>query len=699
MQNILAKIGAFFEAHVEKFVLAIAGIVGLWLLMVFVVMSPNAVSYDDQTFSPGSVDDYISAKKSALVKGQLNQSSTESELSYQSMLDTTVDVNDERLGDFGAALPKGFLGLLSCSIDHIESGTVLAAPKAINIVKSDGREYSLPYVGEVSQVQVGHIRAAAYLPAEPVTDEQSYQSVDHDVNDVDLVTVQARFDVASLRARFYESFAGGGLPAKWQDKEMAKPVFAAVNLQRQTQSPDGSWSPWSDVRPIQTLPQSETYSVIERASDLPAGGIRVRRIRLNEVTVRTNILQPPAYEMASTYEEWLPPEFHGKYQIERQKEAAAKRREERESERNASRDNTNTRNRSRGGSNNQMGQGGRSSGALGNDSGRRTRRGGTAGNDRNNMQPGGRNTGTNDRNTRSRGRAGQRGGVDDLYGGQYGAVPGARGGMMGQATPLDEVFEAFEEIRLSPMKNFSSLDEIVFWTHDDSMEPGMICRYRVRLGVLNPAAGLGYVSQADIAFTDQVILWSDFSPETGLVEIPERLYFFANTFQAASNAVSVEVAKFNNGYWRSSMFSVRPGESIGRLVEIKPEDDEKDTQFNSYGARSGMMGFPEPEPEMIDFSTRVVFVAADRVNRWVGGKSLRSQVSFDMLYSNSGQDLQRLPIGSKNWPERLSTAYGIVKRLQKEPIEDVRSFGSSRTSSNAMGLGGQMGMGRGAYGP
>ena len=432
------------------------------------------------------------------------------------------------------------------------------------------------------------------------------------------------------------------------------------------------------------------------AGDLPAGGIRVRMIRLNEQTVRTNILQPPAYEMASTYEEWLPPEFHGKYQIERQKEATAKRREEREAERSANRDNSNTRNRSRGGSGNQLGQGGRNSGAMGNDSGRRGRRGSTAGNDRNNMQPGGRNTGTNDRNTRGRaGRAGQRGGGgDDLYG-QYGAMPGARGDLLGQGSPLDEVFEAFEEIRLSPMKEFSRLDEIVFWSHDDSMESGKTYRYRIRLGVLNPAAGRDYVSQADIAFKDQVILWSDFSPETERVEIPERLYFFANTFQAVSNALSVEVAKFNNGYWRSEIFSVKPGESIGRLVEVKQEEDEKAPQ---YGGSRNMMGFPEPEPEMIDFSTNVVFVAAERVNRWVGGKTLRAQVSFDMLYSNSGLDIERLPIGSKNWPDRLSAAYGIVKRLQKEPIEDVRSFGSSRTSSNAMGLGGQMGMGRGMYG-
>lgn len=696
MQNILAKIGAFFEAHVEKFVLAVAGIVGLWLLMVFVVMGPNEVSYDNKTFSPGKIDGYINDNKARLVLNELNQSSTAIDQTYVSILDGSVDVTDDRMEGFGKALPDGFLGLLSCSIDHIDSGVgARAVAKDTPAVKTDGRQYALPYVGGVSQVQVEHIRAAAYLPSEPVTDENAYQSVDHDVNDVDLVTVQARFDTASLRERFYESFAGGGLPAAWQDDVMAKPVFAAVHLQRQEQLPDGSWAPWADVRQIATLPQSETYSPIEKANELPAGGIRVRMIRLNDETVRTNILQPPAYEIASTYEEWLPPELHGKYRVERQKEEAAKRREEREAERDSNRDTNSSRNRQRPGMNNQQGAGGRNIGGMGNETGRRPRRGsGATGNDRNAM-PGGRGGATAGRG-RGGARGNQRGGVDDLYAG-YGAMPGGRGDALGQVSALEKVFQAFEEIRLNPMEDFARLDEIVFWNHDDSMDPGKIYRYRIRLGVLNPVAGLGYVSQKDIAFKDQVILWSDFSAQTEPVEIPERLYFFANTFQAATDAVSVEVAKFDNGYWRSSIFSVKPGETIGRVVEIEPEEDERQNQYNYPGARGGI-GLAPPEPEMIDFSTDIVFVASERVNKWTGDKALRSQVSFDMLYSDNGVDIQRLPIGSKNWPERLKTAYGIVKKLQKETIEDFRSFGSSRTSSNSMGLGGQMGMGMDLYG-
>ncbi len=684
MQNILAKIGAFFEAHVEKVVLIIAGILGLWLLMVFVVMSPNSVSYDNTSFSPGSIDAYVYEKKARLVQGELNQSSTASGATYSSKLTSPIDANDDPLlSEFNRSLPNGFMGLLSSSIDHIDSGVSRARPVNNTEIKSDGRQYALPYVGNVTQVQAGHIRAAAYMPYEAVTDEKDYQSVDHEVNDVDLVTVQARYDLASLRARFYDSFAGGSLNAEWRDETLAKPVFAAVNLQRREQLPDATWSLWADVSHIATLPRSETYSAIENASDLPAGGVRLRMIRLNEEAVRTNILQPPAYEMATTYEEWLPPEFHGKYLIERQKEISKKRREEREAERKT-RDTGSTRGRARGGSTNQQGVG-RNSG-MGTE-GRRGRRGSTAGNDRNSM-PGARNSRTgNDRNTRRGSRGGNaRGGADDMY--AYDASMQGVGGMQ-QASPLDEVFQAFEEIRLSPMKAFDRLDEVVFWAHDDSMEPGKRYQYRIRLGVLNPVAGLGQVSQKDSDFGDQVILWSDFSTQTEVVGIPKRLYFFANTFQEVSNAASIEVAKFDDGYWRSSIFSVKPGEAIGRPVEIELEEDKNDPMYSS---RQMMPGMIEPEPLLVDFTTDVIFVGAEQVNKWIGDKNLRSQVSYHMLCSVDGQDMERVPIGAKNWPRDLFTAYGVIKKLQKEPVEDYRSFGSSRASSesNRLGAGGGM---------
>ena len=73
----------------------------------------------------------------------------------------------------------------------------------------------------------------AYIPTENVDSENSYDTVSHEPNDLDLVTVEARFDVRALYDRFYENFSGEYINEEWRDPCLAVPIFAAVDLQRQ----------------------------------------------------------------------------------------------------------------------------------------------------------------------------------------------------------------------------------------------------------------------------------------------------------------------------------------------------------------------------------------------------------------------------------------------------------------------------------
>ena len=50
----------FFEEHVEKIVLAIVGLLCLWLLISRVLISPNYVEYENQKFGPSRIDVRIS---------------------------------------------------------------------------------------------------------------------------------------------------------------------------------------------------------------------------------------------------------------------------------------------------------------------------------------------------------------------------------------------------------------------------------------------------------------------------------------------------------------------------------------------------------------------------------------------------------------------------------------------------------------
>ena len=167
-----------------------------------------------------------------------------------------------------------------------------------------------------------------------------------------------------------------------------------------------------------------------------------------------------------------------------------------------------------------------------------------------------------------------------------------------EVSPIAEIVNDYEEIRLSPLKDFSRMDEIVFWAYDDTVEPGKVYKYRIRLGVLNPVAGTNQLAAKDAPLKNKAIIWSDFSAETEPMDIPARLYFFPTLYQEMAELVKVDVAKFEQGYWYNETFDVRPGESVGREVEVKDED-ETDARVNSglspeaqIYARGGRGGIP-----------------------------------------------------------------------------------------------------------
>jgi len=685
MQNILAQIGRFFEEHVEKIVLVVAGVVSLWILGFFVLRSPNTIELDNKKFAPGQVDTYIFNEKAAAVVAQLERPPAPKGR-YQSPLTGYIDANDAILGELKGPLDHGFSGLFACAISNVSSEYYPPLPHVSSAQKTDDREYNLPTIGEVADVKVDHIRAAAYFPVEPLTESTTYQSAQHEPNNLDLVTVQGRFDLKTLRARFHESFASENLPAAWRDESLAKPVFAAVNLQRQQYLGNGRWSDWQDVPRASIENPNPLLHMVEDARDLPSGGVRVRLLQLNKPDIQSKILQPRPYEIASQYEEWLPPEFHQRYIDILQRERAQKRREERDQERESrNRDNDRRNDRRSGRLGQQGGRGGAGRGmdmlGMGNTNSRRTRGRGraTGRNDAQNMLPG--LGGVNDRTRRTRGRGNDRMDMGaDAMG--YGAMGMGRGmgTAVGQSPELLEIIQKFADIVLTPDKNLSRMDEVVFWAYDDTTEPDHLYQYRVRVGVLNPVAGTGNISEQDASFANKAILWSDFSSVTPEVDIPARMNFFATNYQAVADSVSVEVAKFELGYWRSETFAVKPGETIGREVEIEPEEDQENRTVVMDRGMFNPMTQEENEPEIVDFSTGITFVGASRVDGWTGGSTLHPQIYYEMLYSDDGTEIARMPVGSRFWPDRVSTAYGQIRKLQKEPEEDFRNFGSSATS-------------------
>ena len=700
----LSDIGSFFEEHVEKIILVIVGLICAWLLITRVILSPNTVSYNDKNFSPSAIDDYA-YQQAQLLRQKLN--------------DPPDQIDPYK--------PKAeeFLAMLDSSINNVDTTLWPAVPYELGIeARGVAGIYNLPRIGEVNDVAVGHIRAVAYVPIVKVTLENPYDKAGNEPNDIDFVTVEAKYDIDQLYDRFNEVFVEY-VEEQQADPCLAKPVFAGVNLQRQQLNSDGTWSDWQDVPRTKIDHYQKLFQNIEDIQDLPPGGLKVQMLQFDNKQLQIELLQPQAYQIASAKEEWFPPVLHRRFKDLQRKETQEEKRQAREAEQEerarGQEDRRNRRADSRTGSggvgrtSRTAGSGFSSPGGGGDlyGSGGSNTRSRDRGRDRQTTsgygtEGGGRSS--DRRRSSSRNRAG---GTSDsmmdmpgLYGNER--LGDGRGGSLRRGPTTTDVYYEFDDVSFNRLTDFSKLREpILFWAHDDTLEPKNTYRYRIRLGVFNPVAGTNQLSEQDISQKNKVILWSDFSDATEPVEIPGRSYFFARDIQETAKSITVTVCRYVLGHWYSEDFNVSKGEAIGDVIEIEIETDRtqrgRGTGSRITGSRSpgGRMGdYPgdrfssitRPEektnvPESVDYSTGAVMVDAMSINDWWGDSARRSRRYYDMLYSFDGINIEHMPVGTTYWSKDMQLVFNHIAKLEREPQEPLKPFGSGRRSGSRQGLG------------
>ncbi|MCJ7777619.1 MAG: hypothetical protein MUP16_04825 [Sedimentisphaerales bacterium] len=730
MMAIIRKIGSFLEGHIEKIVLALAGLVCLWLLITRILISPNAVSYDNSRFGPSKIDKYIRQQAQRL-EDKLNQPPAPGK-EYVSRLNGVLDANDPVREGIPGELKEGFAGLMGMAIPSVDTSFPVPLPNNISTDIIGGRQYALPVtdglIGEVNNVAIEHIRAATYVPTLQVTEDTPYENAVPQPDDIDLVTVEAKFNIADLYKKFKESFAGEDVPVQWRDPCLAIPVFAAVSMQRQELLDDGSWSDWQDVPRSKIDRRKRMFEIVEGVEALPPGGIKVRLLKFNEPDVIMELLQPPSYQIASAGQEWFPPSLHKKFVELRKKEKLQERRDEiqkQKEETGRQSDQQLFDDRRGGGIGTRPGQN-RSSGGLSNEGAGTTQRRGT------------RDEGRGTRRGRDTGRAGR--GDTGLYGDAGLGDTGPYGGQrrprtrspderMNEINPLypgqardtrtgsrsavsqpvsEDVYYEYENLLITEMTDLSKWREpLVFWAHDDTVDPGSTYRYRIRLGVFNPVAGTNQLKPQYKSLQNQAILWTTFSEETNPVAIQKRLYFFAKDIQEAAKKVTVQVSRYVLGYWYSEDFPVRQGEAIGKVVELEKKTSAyAGAGLTTRGLRGSMMGFPyqntterrdsrrpdlymlqeiSNEPDTIDYSTGAVLVDTVAVNDYIpqGGSPaagpLRPRLYFDMFFTFDGTNIERMAISAVNWPSELTAVYNDINSLSKETREPLRAWGGRAT--------------------
>jgi hypothetical protein len=642
----IRKQSNFIDEHIEKVALVIGGLAAIYVLYAFAMRGPELV-FDNQKFRPGQLDIYI-AEQSEKLKERLARDPIPKPPYVPQSVNFMAKINSVLDKDLNVLWPM---------------------PSSVETMVD--KKYRTPVIGSVNDVSVEHIRAVAYVPKAAITAENIGQQDTYEPNDLDLVTVQGSFDLAPLIDSFQECFAGKDVPEGWRDAGLAKPVFAAVQLQRQRLDDNGEWGQWEDVPRVKITLKKDDYKITDAVKDLPSGGVMVQLAKFSDPQMQVKLLQPEPYKIASAEEDWLPPSLHRKFLAARREKEAQDRRETIATEREAKAAETAARpaREERGATEkprspteqtSRTTMPGRTTGGAGRPGatgGTGGRPGVTGGGGRGGMEMGGgasrnpsRPTTTKPDRTPERDRRSETTAAEQ----KKIAKP-----VVTEATIYDEMKKM-----LLGRKDISKLRETVtFWAHDDTAEPGASYQYRIRLGVFNPVAGTGQVRDEDAANDSKVILWSGFSDVTDVVAIPNRLYFFPVNVQEAARAAEVQVCKYVMGYWHSEQFMVKRGDTIGRVAKVEPSEKDKTANVKL--------------PEMIDYATGAIVVDLVAMNDWFGDKTIQSRQYFDVLFSFDGTSVEKLPAKLMYWPEELRLKYSELKALEKKPKEPWRAWTST----------------------
>jgi hypothetical protein len=465
--------------------------------------------------------------------------------------------------------------------------------------------------------------------------------------------VEAKFDVATLYENFQNSFNSTSIPQEWRDPCLAKPVFAAVQLERQKLQVDGSWSNWETVPRTRIDPYKQILEVIEDVDKLPPGGIKVRLLQFENPQLRMDLLQPKAYRIASAEKQWYPPSLYKKFMKYQSVLKAQERREELEAKRQEREKQIEERRRQASALRARRPTG-RAAGEVGMEE--PAVEGGGATPRQGLIKP--QQTRTPRRNDKDKKRTQLRKERDAA-----------------ESISLQDIDEELQNILLTESTEVSNNETLIFWAHDDTVEAGETYRYRLRLGVFNPIAGKEQVIEQDEWQKDKVILWSEFSEPSEAVEIPPKLCFFARDIQDAAKTVIVTVSRYTLGYWYSEDFMVKAGENIGNVVKLEPPEET-----------TGQLTIPE----QIDYSTGAVLIDVVPVDDWSVGTTPYKR--YNMLYSFDGTSIKHMAIKQRYWPEKLQTMYAEIRKAEKEPKQPLRAFGSRITERRVGPFQGPMGI-------
>ena len=604
------------ESQIDKIVLGIIVLISLILLWMYVIGNPYGekarIGGRETSVNPGNIDRRVKSDADKLLQ------------------DLDLPPKSSQYGVYDKTSVDDYTRKLRCTIPDIPSDLSIPYPGVGEVAVEEGRLYAIPTVPALTDVETAVLRGAARVPVDEVTPGMPYNSVETKLQDIDFVTVSARFDFQRLYNNFQLSFAGPGLKSSWKDNRLSKPVLARYELQRRVKFEDGSYSEWSTVPRAKIDVYKKLLDQLPLHSDQMQFGVDILVSQYEGEEVQYDILQPDSYLFGVSRVEWMPPEFLNEtYQIlekqadQEKREAIEKRRQSRETERRTT---------DRGGD-------------------RRTTR----------------------RTPQTRPIAGPR---------EMELMMTERERQTPRRTERTQQ-DVERDMQNAELKKGTRLDNlrepVLVWVHDDTVQPGQTYEYRVRMGVFNPITGKDWFHEDQPAFKEQTVLWSAYSEPTEEIKISKMLHVFPmdvltqtqNDGSKTIEGVKVEVARYYMGQWQSHEFDVYPGQTIGYSVEETPDKEGMQTPDGVLMEGIGMRGnvlTGLTEETTVDYTSGLTFVDVVAQVDW-GSETAPRRTSFNnMLYANI-DGLSQEGIGKSNWSTLVKRAYDAIQKAMEENVE------------------------------
>ncbi len=151
-----------------------------------------------------------------------------------------------------------------------------------------------------------------------------------------------------------------------------------------------------------------------------------------------------------------------------------------------------------------------------------------------------------------------------------------RAALDGEIKKLDEELKQLGVEKVAPKtEQFAIVDEpiVQVWAHDVTVKRGATYRYMIRLHVNNPMFGQSNVTGAQAALKLKPTITTADSAWTDAVDAPPETYFFitnASNVRAGGGGAfaTVEMFKFEWGYWRRGSARLDPGDPLLVAAEI-----------------------------------------------------------------------------------------------------------------------------------